>query len=120
MLNPLSRRQALTGLALAASAGAAGQAAAALGGAVARVGVDGPNRTCEEAVGACDQHIVLDLQKPQLGHIVEELVGGARYLIRCRKVDVAVVAVEIGQGKARGERGGRRGREDFVEMVREG
>jgi hypothetical protein len=71
------------------------------------------------AVGACDQHIVLDLQQPQLGDIVEELVGGAWYLVRRREVDVAVVAVELGQGKARGERGWRRGRQDFVEMVRE-
>lgn len=47
------------------------------------------------AVGTCSQHVVLDLQQPQLRDVAEELVGRAGDLLRGGEMDVAVIAVEV-------------------------
>lgn len=48
--------------------------------------------------------------------VIEPFVGCAGDLGRGGEVDVAVGAVEVGEGEAGGERGGGWGREDFVEV----
>ena len=47
------------------------------------------------AVCARGQHVVLDLQQPQLADSGKELVGGAGDLFGGRQMDVAVIAVEV-------------------------